>query len=41
MSKEIARLIFTVIRNPGFADQTSFYIKRLMLEKKVYLCTQM
>jgi hypothetical protein len=39
-SKEIARLIFTTIRSSVFVDQTFFYIKGLMLEKKVYLCTQ-
>jgi len=39
-SKEIPRLIFTAIRSSVFADQTPFYIKTLMLEKKVYLCTR-
>jgi len=39
-SKEIARLIFTAIRSSVFADQISFYNKCLMLEEKVYLCTQ-
>jgi hypothetical protein len=39
-SKEIARLIFTAIRSSVSVDHTSFYIKSLMLEKKVYLCAQ-
>ena len=38
--KEIARPIFTAIRNSVFADQTFLYLKNLKLEKKVYLCTQ-
>jgi hypothetical protein len=39
-SKKISRLIYTAIRSSVFADQTSFYIKSLILEKKEYLCTQ-
>jgi len=39
-SKEIARPIFTAIRNSVFADQTFLYIKNLKMEKEVYLCTQ-
>jgi hypothetical protein len=39
-SKETTRLIFTAIRSSDFADQTYFYTKSLILEKKVYLCTQ-